>query len=123
MRIVDGLRAGLAIGQVVFSVAILRPDTDAFQQAIASLQAALQREGIEKKTFRNWCQDLSKCISALEDIQSEIKAFLGDCQSLKDAFASENMASKTWYDWHQALKYASILSLEDTSEYSVLSKA
>ncbi|MCG8340932.1 MAG: NACHT domain-containing protein, partial [Cytophagales bacterium] len=117
IRRAHGLRAGLALVQVVVSVAFLRPDTDAFQRAIASFQAAFQREGVEKKTFHDWCQDLSECISALKATGGEIKDFLGECHSLKAAFASEKMEEKTWFDCHHDMKYASLLSLKDASKY------
>ncbi|MCG8341022.1 MAG: hypothetical protein MI674_07180, partial [Cytophagales bacterium] len=119
MRIVDGLRAGWAVGQAVVSMAAGKLDIDALKKIYESLKAAFAREGIEAKSWYDRYQDIVQCIHALEDIRSEIKDFLGNCKTLEDAFASEKMEEKTWYDCHQAVKYASILSLGDSNKYSV----
>ncbi|MCG8340957.1 MAG: tetratricopeptide repeat protein, partial [Cytophagales bacterium] len=112
-------RAGLAIGQAVVSMAAGKLDLAALKKIYESLKAAFAREGIEAQSWYDRYQDIVQCIQALEDIRNEIKDFLGNCKSLEEAFANDKMEEKTWYDCHQALKYASILSLGDSSKYSV----
>ena len=54
---------------------------------------------------------------ALSELNFNIEDFMKGCANLKAAFTSKSITAAAWYDWHQALHYASLLSLEDASKY------
>ena len=52
-------------------------------------------------------------VRALTALDVDLNAFLPGYASLQAAFGHQ----RTWYDWHQAMNYASLLSLRDSNEY------
>ncbi|MCG8340795.1 MAG: NACHT domain-containing protein, partial [Cytophagales bacterium] len=55
----------------------------------------------------------------LAGLDFDLDDFLEGCDNLKDAFARQGIEAKPWYEWHQAMNHASLLSMEDPDQYLV----
>ena len=55
---------------------------------------------------------------AVAELDFDLDAFKSGYKSLQEAFASKSITSEDWYDWHQTMYYASLLSLEDANKYT-----
>ena len=60
---------------------------------------------------------LEQSLQRLARPQFNLEDFLKGYQNLKEAFTRQGIQAEAWYDWHQAMHYASLLSLEDASKY------
>ncbi|MCG8340969.1 MAG: hypothetical protein MI674_06915, partial [Cytophagales bacterium] len=59
--------------------------------------------------------DLGACARTLATLN--INTFQSGYRDLQEAFARQGIAAKPWYDWHQDMNHASLLSLENADEY------
>ena len=55
---------------------------------------------------------------ARSELNFNLEDFLKGCDNLKEAFSCQGIQAGAWYDWHQVMNHASLLSLEDASKYS-----
>jgi hypothetical protein len=55
---------------------------------------------------------------AVAKLDFDLDAFKSGYKSLQEAFAGKSITAEDWYDWHQAMNQASLLSLEDASKYA-----
>ena len=106
---IDDLKRNAAYYPIRYHVRLLKQSLQRLARYQARLQDRLRRVGQGLKGGA--C--LYQGAHALSTLVFDIDAFLPGYASLQAASGHQY----TWYDWHQAINYAGLLSLEDPDKY------
>ncbi|MCG8341039.1 MAG: NACHT domain-containing protein, partial [Cytophagales bacterium] len=100
---------------IVYYALLLEQSLQRLAGPQARLQGSLRRlgQGLKGTIY------LGQVARALAELNFNLDDFQKGFESLQEAFTRKGIEAEAWYDWHQAMNYASLLSLEDAGNYGV----
>ena len=110
---IQAIAANTQYYPIVYHTLLLEQSLQRLARPRSRLQGGLRRvgHGLEGMIY------LYQGARAVAELDFDLDAFKEGCANLKEAFTRQGIQAASWYDWHQAMHYASLLSLEDASKY------